>query len=51
MFPPEKIRAGQTIIVPLDENHTLVTEPEDYRIAGTEHAAKFFLPTFSFKKK
>jgi len=28
-----------------------VTEPEDYRQAGTWYALKFFLLTFSFKKK
>ncbi len=33
------------------ESRTTVTEPEDYRQAGTGHAIKFFWASFSFKKK
>jgi len=34
-----------------DSVRTAVTEPEGCRYAGTVYALKFFLPTFSFKKK
>ncbi len=34
-----------------DTHRAAVTEPEDFRYAGTVYALKFFLPTFSFKKK
>ncbi len=36
---------------PFDPHRAAVTEPEDFRYAGTGHGIKFFLVSFSFKKK